>query len=237
MAYRFDGISDLFVTSIGSAVATGAMSVAVLCRIYEDTEHAGIFQIQSSSDTMIVSLERRGSGDSNPNTLEYNNNVSNVRDVTYQVSDGWCVVGFSKATGTVVTQMHKVPLDGTVQHSNNGVTIASGSGTPTKIRFGHYGDGVSTQYSQIDIACAAWWNSQLTDANFNTLKNGISAWTALTPDDLWILDSTSTINDQVGSANETSRSGIDLLISPSPFGISTPNPVLRQIVANGIYRM
>jgi hypothetical protein len=231
MALSFNGTADILTAGVGSQSAAGAVSLAVACRINEDTERAGIMSLFTSGNAEVYGFYRRDSGSADPGTLCYSAGGSNSRAVTFLTADGWCVVGMSKATGSAVPQFHKVPIpSGSSTHANSGSTVGNGGGTPSATKFAAWGDSNTSQFSSLDIICAAFWTSQLSDANFDTLKNGFSAWTTLSPVDMWTLNSLSTINDSVGSANETSRVGTTVISDPSPFATGSLAPSMGQVL-------
>lgn len=226
MALTFDGVSDILFQSVGSVTAIGALTVAVAMRINEDVERAGFFLLSTSADGFLSQLERRGSGNTNPLALGLGSDFATGSDpaVTFTVSDSWCVVAATKAAGTVAPRFHKVPIvSGSAVHSGSSATIGNSAGTQSKIRWANFGDGDINQFTQGDFICGGWWNSVLTDLNVESLATGLAAWPALSPAAFWVFDSVSSINDYVGTANETSRVGTTVSPSPHPFGAVPKN--------------
>jgi hypothetical protein len=212
MALTFDGTDDYIEFSLGSVSTAGALSVAMVARINEDSEDAGLFWTGPSGDFGSVSMQRSVSG----GLLTSRTTGTSSSSLAFNAADGWCVVGFSYS-GSGIPRFHKIPLGGSPSHEDGAFSFGSVFGTADRIRVARHGANSSTQFSQVDVVVAGWWNSSLSDANFNTLDDGFSAWTSLSPAAMWTFDTLSSISDAIGSANQTSRTGTTLLTSPSPF--------------------
>lgn len=107
---------------------------------------------------------------------------------TVLVSEGWVLVGVTKATGTVVPRFHKYVFStDTWTHTDSATSIANaavpggGCKLGAKAGPGDFFDG--------DLAGAAVWDIVLADTQVEALPFGLLPWFApATPKALWLLD-------------------------------------------------
>lgn len=233
MALNFEGTSAILNLALGGISLPGNISIALIARMQEDTERAGLVGAYDVSNLPIWGLARRGSIEgTDPNLLMYGAGGGNSRAGAFNIADGWCVVGVNKAVGSTIPRFHKITMAGVATHSASAVAVGNGTGTPTKIVVGAWGDGDTTQFSGVDIALVGLWNTSLSDANFASLVTNLAAWKTLSPLALVPFESMQTLPDLTGTSSETSRTGTTILDSPEPFlqrRIKAPKPTTAAV--------
>lgn len=199
---------------------------------------------KKSSDSALMTLISLGSGDdvqwyvSGGNTIGLWNGSALAEAVTYQASDGWCLVAVTKDTGTVAPRMHKyVYSTNTWTHTNSASTLAN-SGTPGT--GGYIGQKNGGDNFDGDINIAAVWDTAMTDIQVEALAYDLISWFAAQPRALWLLDQSSTsmkVNDlSGGGANQSAISGTAVSTASVPVW-SPGGPILvsrHSTVAAGV---
>lgn len=149
-------------------------------------------------------------------------------------SDGWHLVGATKAAGTATPRFHKhVFSTGAWTHSDAGSTMGDGvavAGGDT-LRMGRWG----TASMRLDgaIAIAGVWDRVLTDAEIEQLAFTVQAWYGSAPREGWLLDQADTgvniVSFTGGGANFTG--GAALVSTDSGPGISYGFPIILNTPA------
>ena len=135
--------------------------------------------------------------------------------------DGWAIVGWNRATSGAKPRFHRklfsggtwTHLDATGGNATGNLNdpATPGAGGTWMIGCDH---GLNEGWKG-DIAAVAYFNKVLSDAEWETLDDGLSAWLALAPVHCWRLDQ-ATIADLVGNADQVLMSGTVLSTDDSP---------------------
>lgn len=210
MARSFDGTADYvrFATGSLNAIAGGAMTLAVILKRSANLTLDAIIELSMPSNFPQLTL-----------AIKDDNNMRLMRIATpseiaipITIADNWVVLAVCKAAGTSTPRGHKYVYDtNTWSHVNGATTVGDASDIAGGwVQFGRQAIGPAMDFAG-DMAVAAAWKRQLTDAQIERLPYSLMAWWALAPDALWTLDQSSTaraINDLTGNgADQTTLSG------------------------------
>lgn len=231
MARTFDGVDDLIVCSAGSlvGVGNGAVTIAIIVKV-NDTSKDGAVIYCGGTDLSGVSLELFSGnwyGSSQAPSL-----------AAASTSDGWTLIAYTKAAGTVTPKFHKyVYSTATWTHSNaggthdNGVAVQSGD----NLQMGKWGNG--SDRCAVDLALGGVWSRELTDDQIQQLAFSLQAWYAASPVEAWLLDQASTsqaVRSWSGSSAQTSITGTSVSTSSVPvFSYGFPILVPHSVPASG----
>jgi hypothetical protein len=152
----------------------------------------------------------------------WNGGVSDIPAPTITVTsaEGFVFVAVSKATGTVAPRYHKyVYGTNTWTHESSGTTAANNVTAVSAINIGAV--SASTDNFNGDIAAyAAFASVVLTDSQLESMAFALSAWTALKPTGMWVLDQADTAQKVLdwtgGGANESSSTGTTVATTSVP---------------------
>ena len=215
MATReFNGSSDYIVLG-GTSYALAAGAFTVLAYLKPLALATGTLQayVGPSRTTSNSALAEMGTGASVADSLVHTSYAdgSVLAQPTNGVSE-WELIAIAKPSGiNVNVRMHCRQASGAYYHQDSTVQVGS---APTDLwtltNIGRRGTG--SNFGNFRIAAAAVYNSQLSDANFETIGNALSSQAVadFSPLALWEFNQASTattVTDLIGSANETSKSG------------------------------
>lgn len=214
---RFDGVDDwLKLTSTDFTVASfGAMTFLAIVKtdIANDTGYGSFLAISGGTGGEYgFDNQDRVGGDSGISFYFDAPGIGWEESGWFTPAMGWCLVGFTKADGTVFPRMHRYRYDTTTwTHTDHGATSEEGpvpTGTPN-MYIGTWNEAI--QFLDADVAVVgAWMGTALSDGQIEGLKANIAAWDALSPTGLWLLNQTSvadTVLDRVGSGDQIGRNG------------------------------
>jgi hypothetical protein len=223
----FDRVDDERRCAIGGSSLTGALSlVAVVKRISEHSaapseEYFTIMANHSSGGLSVLGLEF-ASGDFvvPAGSLYFESGGGTGADSgtsTVLPSDGWVIVGVSRAAGTTTPRFHIYrSLDQTWTHVDGAGTTPNPTAQAT-IRFGGRQDGARLGAL---LAVAAQYDAALSDAQFETLNGGYRwSYGVLGPTALWEFNLPSVetpLNDMMGTADEIEGVGTTVVFNDDP---------------------
>ncbi len=208
MARTFDATDDNIVLGVGSTGTLGPYTYFCLVKMNGDGA-SGNFMLSRSASANIIRFSKTAGN--LLNLLTSVGNVSATSTTNIVAADGWCLVGVSKASGTVNPRFYRYKFTSPTWARENAVgTLANGTGTAASFRLG--ATSGSTFPINADIAAAVMFNRVLSDAETELLPGSYAAWFALAPSAVWILDqdvvSTHKVLDWTGNgANEASGTG------------------------------
>lgn len=219
MSGSFDPAADAAVImSAGTAGAagTGAHTVAVLWKSAPLNPNSGLLSLYASStqvrQLLTDSGELFGTGD-----------FSSGYPSGGVGTDTWYVGAITKPAGSAHYRCHLWPYasdgSGAMDHGEAPDAANHGDGSSiTEIRIGL----TDTRGSGL-IAVVAVWDSELSDANLNTLRSGsLTAWSALSPKELISLENwngTTGASAVVGTSTQSSLTGT-VSVGANPPGFS-----------------
>lgn len=206
----FDGTDDRITLAPGACTtAFGPATVVAIIKRNStvDNEIIGGFDGAGATDfTWIMGLDDNAAGN---DLYLFIPDVGSVLAPTIAVpnSDNWVLIAITKASGTVAPRFHEYVYDtDTWTHENGASNIANGPATSNRLQLGEVGD-----FFGGDLLICGFWTSVLSDVAIETLKDSLSAWEALTPTGLWLLNQTNVADDVLdltgGGANETAITG------------------------------
>lgn len=131
--------------------------------------------------------------------------------ITFVSADGWVLIAAGKANGTDAGRFHKYVYNTGVWTHANGDTAIANAPAPGVNGSVHINTVAGPNFTGMDVAVAAFWSRNLTDAELVTLPNSLHAWMNQTPQGLWVLDqelTTQKVRDLTGNgANEIALTG------------------------------
>jgi hypothetical protein len=241
-ARHFTKASSEYVSlALGAVPVFGPATVVALLRKASDSGgNQVVFQAGDGADPDIWLFYINGAGN---NGMRLFTGVTDIGDngANYEIasSEGWALIGFTKATGSVTARVHKyVYSTNAVTHA--ATTTAANSGTPLSNNgIGSFNTG-SGDYFDGDIAAVGVWNVAMTDGQFEALPFSLKAWYApATPKGLWLLDQDAVAQKIVdltgGGANENGRSGTTVGTGSVPvFTYGAPVIVRTRQTSGGV---
>ncbi|MEV8636873.1 hypothetical protein AB0395_35045 [Streptosporangium sp. NPDC051023] len=227
MPRTFNGTSDNLRASIGafsSATAFGTM--ACIYKI-NSAKLQGLLGTYTSAGAVTWALELDAAG-----VMQGGNDSGASNGPTVSVADGWCIIAYGKASGTVAPRYHKYVLStGVWTHSSGASTLANGTTTPGASGGWRFGQWQTVDFAAGTMAAAAAWTGRtLSDVEVETLAGGLTAWLSLAPGGMWVFDqhaTTQAVVDLTGNgANQTTVTGTTVSLDGVP-GFSHGHPVLK----------
>ncbi|HEU4543052.1 MAG TPA: hypothetical protein VFR23_18115 [Jiangellaceae bacterium] len=237
MARTFDGTDDEVVCSTGALSSLTGANVTVVAVMRRNVNSAwhGIWSMNDSvdgysgwglllTDTGKPYIQNDGAGPSS---------------MSVTTSDGWVVIGYSKAAGTATARFHKYGYAANSwSHVNGDATQADGSagGASGKAKFGTYNGGADRLNG--DIVMAGVWNSVLTDTQIETLAHSLQAWYSLAPSALWMLDQSfvtiaGSFPTASGAVTSNSAGNTTTYNAPIPDSLAAGDRVVIGVVKDG----
>jgi hypothetical protein len=205
--------SEKIVLSLGAlGFAFGPATVAAVVRASSDGASKTVNGVGPSGSLWTFYCPT-----SNQVTLYNGTGGASSATITLLVSDGWCLIGAGKATGSVAARIHKyVYTTDTWLHADTGALADSGV-PATSAAIGAASSTGNVPWNG-DIAAVGIWNVVLTDANVESLAHNVTLNNWNQVDGLkgfWTLDQpdvTLTVTDQTGGgANQTSVTGTTIV--------------------------
>jgi hypothetical protein len=152
----------------------------------------------------------------------------------FNSSDGWVIIGFSKATGSATVRAHKYVLStDTWTHSNLGSIGDSFGLTPDLVRIGN--QSANSGALNGNLALAAVWDSVLSDGDIEDLTS-LGAWRAADPAGLWLFTQESTddpVEDLTGNgADQVAIGGTTVVTDDDPPGFDFSLEVAHTATVN-----
>lgn len=208
----FDGNDDKIVFSLGNFAATGAYSIGIILKRTSDAAYHEFWYVDAATDLELF-YDNNGRPDLYLTTDHY---FQSGADPILAAADGWALQVVTKAAGTVTPKsyLYKYTAAGWTR-STATVTLANIS-TPVSLVVGDNSSGSITAPG--NILLVGVWDSELSQANIDTLITGTQAWVDLAPDELFRFDTTGTITSLTGTGAETSRVGTTLDAGDAPSG-------------------
>lgn len=209
----FDG-DDKITTAIGSLnFAFGPGTVALILRKADDTVSktpfvAGVSSISARYGLAFGTTQLRA---------RCGNTLVSAPTITVEAVDGWVLVAWTKATGTVAPRFHAYDFGtATWTHEDAGSTVAN-SGVPATSAF--FGAANTVEFFTGDLGIGAVWNTVLADAAIEALIVEEAAWSAASPLELWVFDQASpaTALQSTGTADQTAITGTSVTETEIPW--------------------
>lgn len=218
-ARHFTAASSEKVTlSLGSTAALTAATIAGVVR----RTTTGVFSSIVAAGNNPNGWEL---GFRDTNTLMLWNGSAEVHTTSTFTSAVWYFVCATKASGTTTPRFHWFDYStSTWTHENASGTLANGSAPATNVWLGASNNGTG-DFMNGDIQAAAYWNSELTDAQVETLAQTFDSWRDLSPTDYWAVNQgtvTEAVFDEVGTANQTAITGTTLSTGAPGFQMVDP---------------
>lgn len=185
MPRHFDRTADDYILfSPGTLTnATGAVTVAVIWYTTSTSQDQGLVRAEDSVNTQVFG---------------FNNSVDSFlywaqggfTQVQAYTANEWRLDAVTRPAGAAQTvRGHAYTYAGTTWAHTNYGTVNDSTASPVDHLY--LGRLTSTVDLTGEIAVVGIWKSVLSDGQLETLPNALSAWTALSPDALWVLNQTS----------------------------------------------
>lgn len=236
-----NGAHEVF-TAATSIVEAGSNTMLALVKF----NAAGDGSWQTVANGMIAGqwdYDMLGRDPSNNLVWSSDSGATSYASATVSSSDGWVVLGITKAGGSATPRAH-IYKGGAWTHANMAAAVPN-LGNADAIRFG--GDG-AVEGDPLDgiLAYAAWFGSELSDANVEAAGLDFERLLALSPNAAWLFDQPTVdepVLDLFGANDQTSRTGTTVTIENGPSfwrslpgrsGVlspsleSFPQPILRR---------
>ena len=223
---------ELITMGIGSlGFAFGPGTWAGIVKRNSDLDDPGVIGVGAATDWAVFFEV------ANDYISFYNGAATVDAAIPFVTADGWCLLGVTKATGTVAPRIHKY-VYGTGQwtHANATGTVANSGVPATSFTIG---DGNAKLDAEMKIQGV--WDFVLTDAQFETLPFRIKPWlTVGQPRTLLPLEQSSTsipVLDlgTVPRATQTAISGTSIYSGAEPswnFGFDPGPPDLAGVTTS-----
>jgi hypothetical protein len=220
----FDGVDDYLLFDVGQFAASGAYTFA--CVVKRAGADDNVYQLVmgivggASNGGMSHSSSSPGGQlfiwDATHNTF--------AADPRIGQTDGWLFLAITKGAGTVQGRIHRYSWGSPGWFHGDTSTVGQSCASPTlngSSRVGFAGDGPSSPtWFMGNYLIGGVWDSQLSDAEIETLIGGLRAWRTLEPKEAWRLNIESAISSFAlsGTSVETARSGATLDAGDAPTG-------------------
>lgn len=215
-ARTFDAASDQIEMSVGGIAADiTAMTVAALIKPVDVAAFRDILVVEDPMGFAFGLHSTDGLYMYDGATL-----AQSVDDLAQQ-SNGWMLVAVTKANGSAAPRWHRyVYSSDTWTHTTDETTLADPT-TPTGSSNVYIGGQANFEGM---IALVGYWRTTaLSDGQLEGMVDDITAWEALTPSSLWLLDQSSTgtpVEDREGTSHQSVLTGtVATAVSDLPFGI------------------
>lgn len=234
MARTLDGVDDRIRCSPG-ALSNYTFGTVLLVMRRDSTAWNGLVVGHDGGGTSLWGLELGPSAGVDNRLFYLSNGNSSKSTFTLTNADGYVLAGGGKATGTAAPRMHKyVYSTNTWTHEDGDTALANNTGTTAVVALG---DWELSDFLAGDIAVAAVWKRQLTDAEVEALAHSLTAWYASAPDALWVADQVATsmaVPDLTGGgANQSSITGTTVAATSAPLGYGFEVGVPQSVAAAG----
>ena len=219
---RFDGVDDwLKLTSTDFVTAFGPLTFLTIIKtdIDPDVNYEAILSITGGTGGRF-SFEVVDFPGQSPGITGYFDSPGAGFDNHgyFSPAMGWCLVGFTKPDGSSVTvRCHRYRYDTQEwDHSDFAAHDVSEGPAPAGAANMHIGTWTgSFEFLDADVAVVGgWMNDELSDGEIEGLTDRITAWDALNPTGLWLLNQSSvteTVLDRAGAGNQIGRNGTSVV--------------------------
>lgn len=192
-ARDFNGAGDVIETSLGGVTNFSTSTVACIAKL--DAIAGG--GIVLGGNVWILYTDS--------NQLRFWNGANAVNQVSGTITTGrWYLLGFTKTTGSTTGVFHIYDYTTTTwTHPNANTTLANSSGAASL-------NQVAPTDFNGQLQAAAFWTTNLSSANFETMAATRQSWLDLSPAAMWTLNQSSVatpLDDDVGAADQTSITG------------------------------
>lgn len=219
MPRTFNGTTDKVKVTVGALTGMTYGAIAAVVKQTAGTVNDGYYSI-FATDTGAQSVIQICLTDTNHFFFGVDSGGS--EDVGAPTpSDGWVLVVFQKATGTVAPKYWKYVFNtGTLTASTAGTSVPDSARSTAQAWVGGERGG---ELWLGDIAAVAAWNNSapFTDDLVYSLASDWSQWVKQAPTSLWVLDQAATsqpINDWIGTSPELTLSATTVGASSAPVG-------------------
>ena len=222
---NFNGSSDEVITALGSLDLTGAFTIAVLARLDATGRAHTFINTRSSAAGDLIGL---GVQANNAFVADVSGDGLAAVTTGTAIAGRWYLFATSKAAGTVTPRLHLYDFTAlSWSHANGGLTMgnaataAGGSVAFGRQRTNTWADA-SRNFLDGDLVAAAAWSASLSDGQVEALQtsSSLSGWTSLSsPVAVWLFRGATVgdaVQDTVGAADESSRSGTTVLAENPP---------------------
>jgi hypothetical protein len=226
MAVReFDGVDDLVELAAGTlgTLVQGANSFVVIAKLVNDNDKA-LVSFGAAANPLAGLVVFSNAGQHQPG---YQSNAGGtlVAGVDLTASDGWLLIGFSKASGSNKPRLHVYDYGGAAWTHVDADNAVADQPTNTVTRVAVGQDAAGSNKAAIRLAVFGVWKSRLADADYESgMHSSLGAWSALTPDALCPFNQASTadpVADVTGNgADQTSITGTTVITGDDPPGFS-----------------
>lgn len=220
MARRFNGSSDFIVFTLPSVLQSldaGPMTIAVVA------------SVTSTADGAFVHTRTSGGTNSwwtecSAAVWNYGQGVTAKKVGDLTTSEGWAVYPAHKANGgSALASGRKIILGGstTVVTAATGLADGTVPGAGGILQVGKW--GIANEFLGADIACAAVWDYELSDAEMDALATGYSHWSTTVSPPKWLVHfnqaaPTDAITDDTGNGGGSSAiTGTTIVANPAGF--------------------
>jgi hypothetical protein len=177
---HFSGGSDRREFSQGSVAGDGALSCAMIVKTTGgESAYSWMLRFDAATDAMILGTI---DGGTDATLTTYNGTTERQANPTMVIPWGeWYLIGLSKAAGTTTPRYHVYRYGtSTWEHGNFDGTLANYPAPTAGLVWGHAASEAFTG----NLLVGAIWDSELSDATFETLELALSAWVDAAPDHL-----------------------------------------------------
>jgi hypothetical protein len=222
VARRFGG-SDGVILSLGAVSTLGPGTCAVVCRI--NTLAASVLVNGGSNNAWWFYVDAGGGG---TNSASFFNGVTACVGSTALSTGIWYLLAVTKVSAASnAPRFHIYRYDTRVWvHENSATSTTAAAPTGTNA-IGARADGGGSGFTG-DVQLAAYWNTDTTDANIETLVANARAWQVRKPQAMWNCNQpvtgTNVVDDSGGGANQSSLVGTSVVTGNPDFDqpIMTP---------------
>lgn len=211
----FAGDSDDVFTAATSIVEGGANTQLAVVKF----DAAGDAAWQTVANGMIAGAwEYNMCGRDPSNRLVWSSNTgaANYAGTTVTSSDGWVCLAITKATGSVTPRAH-IYKGGSWIHAAMSAAVPN-LGNADAMRFGGNGTTAGDTLNGV-LAFAAWFGSELSDANVEAAGLDANVALSLSPNAAWLFDQPTVsepVLDLAAANDQTSRNNTTVTIENGP---------------------
>lgn len=188
MPRTFAGADAIQLLTGAAGFAFGPGTIAVLQKRSSDTGLQSVVFSGAGAGTARYALDLNGTA------LRARSGASVITapTITGAVADGLVLLAWGKATGTVAPRFHRMSAAGSWLHENGATTFGNATSHGNNVVLGAGASGAGANPYSGDIAWAAIWDRNLTDAEVEALGTSLLAWLSSNPVGFWILDQSAT---------------------------------------------
>jgi len=226
----FSGDSEFLTFSSGAVSGTGAVSMVALVNRLTGTGFRTIVDL-SQGASQRLGLQFNGT-----NLVYVAGGAFPSVDIGWGDSDGWVIVGATRAAGTATPRAHlwRASND-TWTHTNWGSTVGDADPGGDTVRIGEMAD--FGEFFPGRMALVGWWDRALSDAELEGMTGSLAAWLATAPAALWRLDqddvATPVLDITGGGADQIARAGTTVVVGDDPPGfVWDTGPVERDAASH-----